>query len=149
MASFECVKPGVEPKQPITPHHGVSGWRGGGPGGAAWNASELRCEAVIRTTCAKGSVQAEMRVGRRVVATHQRALKGQKTVTWTKTLPSALWEPHLDAPGPVKPLYRTGVFRLMAWLECETPYEVHPGGLESYGNAAAWRAFVAGFAGGE
>lgn len=134
---FDCWK-GEEPA-------GLSTWGGGGPSGSAWNVDDLRCEAVVRAPCTKGTVDVELRIGKGLVARRTLPLAGGPT-TVAVPVGRADWRKNLD-DGKAAP-YRTAVFRVTATMRCQAPAEIAPG-LGPRGEYAVDRLFVAGFADGE
>jgi hypothetical protein len=145
--SFDCYKLHSGPPADFS-GPGVSAWRGGGPGGATWNAVELNCKAVIQTTCTDGSVVTETRIGKALVDRKTTAVRGT-TVDWRLTLQPHQWEKNFDeVPSPNRAAYRTALFRLAALLTCKAPYALQPS-LGPRPEFAADRTFLAGFASGE
>ena len=125
----------------------MDAWKGGGPGGANWNAFELRCRGDIQTTCAQGEVQVEIHVGSKRLTRRSLPLKAGAAQV-RELLSMERWWDHLDAETPKGPHYRTGVFRLTATLTCAAPDRADLA-TRGFAEVVAWRAFVAGFAGGE
>ncbi|MDB4986189.1 MAG: hypothetical protein JWN04_1367, partial [Myxococcaceae bacterium] len=127
---------------------GVSTWRGGGPAGATWNAARLTCAAEFSTTCKAGTITAELRIGKAVVASHVVPISAG-VASWSTQLKPKQWEKNLDDVASAKrALFRTAVFRITANLSCHSPYEAGPG-IGPRNEVAADRMFVAGFAHGE
>jgi len=148
--SFDCFKAEDDATEdlPAVAGRGISAWNGGGPGGAVWNASELRCAATIRTTCEAGKVTIELRIGKATAATATVPIRGGKG-DWRASLHHRQWEKNFDELSSSKGVpYRTAIFRVTALLTCEGPYQVGPG-IGPRGEFAADSMFVAGFAHGE
>lgn len=124
---------------------GIAAWSGGGPSGATWNATDLRCVVGVRSTCTSGTADIQVRIGKTLVA-HRTVplLAGSSAPAFA--IAAALWRKNLD-DGKAAPV-RTAVFRATALLTCTTPVEIAPG-LGPRREFAADRAFVAGFADGE
>jgi hypothetical protein len=66
--AFDCYKPedtGAGRSVPTSSL--VSQWQAGGPSGASWNVSDLRCYADLAAKCSRGEIDARLFVGERSV----------------------------------------------------------------------------------
>jgi hypothetical protein len=128
---------------------GLSRWAGGGPGGAAWNANALRCAIDIHTRCEHGEVDAEMRIGGKLVgAAHAVLHAGAQLLTLNVGAPA--WENHYDEDSQLTKRfpYRTATFSATIIASCQQPDVLGP----SEGPRLEFADdlhFTAGFAGGE
>ena len=155
IASFDCEKvidlPGVAaPAGAIPAARGIRAWHGGGPGGANWNVTDLRCVVRIDTRCTAGKVGVALRVGQHVVGEKQVDVR-TSPFDVELSVAQKQWQRALDQPTKRTAAglpFRTGIFRAMAVTDCSAPEEVS---IKSwaYLDAAADAAFVAGFASGE
>lgn len=149
---FDCAKlaeaPGERGARLGPGSAGIRAWNDGGPGGAAWNAAGLDCTAVVSTTCSRGSVALELRVGTSVVARQTELIRASE-LRWQVGLEPSYWRSKLDDPeAPGGAPYRTALFRLSAYLTCYSPYALAPN-AGPRPEFAADDGFVAGFADGE
>jgi hypothetical protein len=117
------------------PNSPIRDWRGGGPEGSTWNAHDLRCHARLDMTCS-GDLELSLKVGREELArVRMRATAG--TLDCAYPLLHKKWEAALDRV--TIPPFKTGIFRVEAYLVCNDPPAV----------LRADDHFVAGFAWGE
>jgi hypothetical protein len=149
---FDCEAiddPARGPARLVPPGRGLASWALGGPGGAAWNAADVRCAASVASTCDKGALAIELRVAGAIVAERQIRIANRGAEIVELTVAASTWPNHLDELGTkTRPLpYRTAVFRLTAVVECESP--AFGPGLGPRGEFAADSMFLAGFAWGE
>jgi len=153
ITAFDCMKhevfPGeAPPRGPIPAGAGIRAWKGGGPYGASWNVSQLRCFVAAAPRCSRGRVMFTLRVGQQVVAEEAAAISAGRA-DFEAVLRMGAWQRGLDDPAVSadKLPFRTGIFRAQAVLDCDAPRA----GLSDHGYAAVTSEthFVAGFASGE
>jgi hypothetical protein len=129
---------------------GLSLWAGGGPGGAAWNVSALRCAVELQTTCTRGTADIELRIGGALSEARNAKIEHAGLQQVTFELAADRWEPHLDQESPLTQRfpYRTATFSASVTASCEAPEAFGP----SEGPRLEFaddRHFTAGFASGE
>jgi len=156
ISAFDCAKveqfPGVPAiKGLVPPGAGIRGWDGGGPHGANWNATDLRCTIRATSPCTKGQVGIALRVGRAVIAERQAAFAAAGNIDAEIVVPFESWKRHLDEkPRSVATSLpvRTAVFRALVVVDCAAPTKASLAEWR-YTSVAAEDSFVAGFAWGE
>ena len=127
----------------------ISKWMAGGPGGAAWNATDLLCFAEVNTACEQGELSSILRVGQRRVAEQKTAIAHAGPQPIQLSAPERVWKSGLDPAAPARSRpFRTAVFSLLTEVSCSKPLEVSPGDA-TFDDSADSSAFVAGFASGE
>ncbi len=129
---------------------GISLWSGGGPGGAAWNVSKLRCVVEYQTTCTRGEADAELRIGGALAEAKHSRIEQAGAQQFTFDLTPERWDQHLDQESPLTQRfsYRTATFSAAVTASCEAPEAFGP----SEGPRLEFaddRHFTAGFASGE
>jgi hypothetical protein len=151
ISRFDCATSAdVEDVAEFPWSKGISLWSGGGPGGAAWNVSKLRCAVELQTTCARGAADIELRIGSALSEARQLKIEHAGIQHVTFDLAPERWEPHLDQESPLTQRfpYRTATFSASATASCEAPDAFGP----SEGPRLEFaddRHFTAGFASGE
>jgi len=129
---------------------GISLWASGGPGGAGWNVSKLRCAVELQTTCTQGVVDIELRIGGALADSGNAKIEHAGAQQVTFDLTPDRWEQHLDEESPLTQRfpYRTATFSASATASCEAPDVFGP----SEGPRLEFaddRHFTAGFSSGE
>lgn len=151
ISRFDCVTPEEVTDENAFPWiKGISRWSGGGPSGATWNASELRCVVELQTDCARGQADIELRVAGAIVASKSATIHRAGTQQITFHLIARQWEKHFDQMSPVTKRfpYRTATFSASATASCSAPEAIGP----SAGPRREFtddQHFTAGFAKGE
>lgn len=129
---------------------GLRNWKGGGPGGAAWNADRLHCAAELQTPCTSGFISIELHVGSSLAAERSIAFRQAGVQAVRFDLRSESWAAQLDQVGEASRHlpYRSAIFGLTALAACTRP-EVFGPGMGPRLEYADQDSFVAGFASGE
>lgn len=129
---------------------GISRWSGGGPGGAAWNVSKLRCAVELQTTCTTGTADIELRIGGALGDSRNARIKHAGPQEVIFELAPDRWEQNLDQKSSLTKRfpYRTATFSASVIASCQAPDVFGP----SEGPRLEFaddRHFTAGFASGE
>lgn len=129
---------------------GISLWSAGGPGGAAWNVSRLRCAVELQTACARGAADIELRIGGALSEAKNAKIEHAGAQQITFDLAPDRWQQHFDQESPLTKRfpYRTATFSASVTASCEAPDAFGP----SEGPRLEFaddRHFTAGFASGE
>lgn len=148
---FDCVKEDEAGNAAEFPWpQGISPWASGGPGGAVWNASGLRCAVAFETDCTQGEAHVELRIGGALIAAKRVPIADAGARQAAFDLKPDRWEKHLDqidAKTHRFP-YRTATFSASVMASCQKPQEIVPG-IGPRLEFADDRHFTAGFAKGE
>jgi hypothetical protein len=129
---------------------GISHWLGGGPGGAVWNISELRCAVEFQTSCAQGEADAELRIGGAISGSERAKIARAGIQQITFRLMAEHWEKHFDQGSPLTKRfpYQTTTFSASVTASCQAPQVFGPS-MGPRLEFADDHHFTAGFAKGE
>lgn len=149
ITEFDCSKqedfqPGASPQASQL----LSRWRAGGPSGASWNATDLKCVTLVHAQCARGELRFELLIGQRAVAQNVLAINTPGLQRAEFEVLERTWRRELDAPRKPALPYRTALLTMRAEVNCQEP-EVFSPATDRYLDVADVRTFVAGFASGE
>jgi hypothetical protein len=126
----------------------LSQWRAGGPSGASWNASDLKCYASVRAACASGRLRAQLLIGQREATERTLVITASGPQRVEFDVSERSWRLGLDPVRKPALPYRTALFTLRVEVTCQEPEAFSPAG-DRYVDVADVRSFVAGFASGE
>jgi hypothetical protein len=146
---FDCAKhEDYQPGVGVKVSQRLSQWRAGGPSGASWNASDLKCYSTVRAACSGGAMQFQLLIGQRVASEKTISITAAASQRIEIDVPESTWRRGLDvARKPALP-YRTALFNLRVEVTCNEPEAFGPA-TERYADVADVRSFIAGFASGE
>ena len=149
ITEFDCAKAEDFPpgRQTGTPQR-LSQWQAGGPSGASWNATNLKCFADVRAQCARGELRAQLLIGQRAAVGNTFAITVSGPQRIELDVPERTWRRELDAARKPELPYRTALFTLRVEVSCQEP-EAHDPVADRYTDVADVRSFVGGFASGE